>query len=339
MKKALGTLAVFLVLAIAIGTGIGGTRTTVRAANSATITMPADRFVPFAQTVNVGDTVTWQNKDTDLHTVVSVPGNAPDALNLTVKPGNSATFTFAKPGLYWYYCNLHAKWDADSAQVQALPTVDNPAEPMEGTILVLGAGQDAAPAQVVAPGDSFNPFVTTVTTGSTVSWQNKDADLHTVTSVPGNAPAPISINLKAGSSASMTFTVPGLYWYYCTVHATWDTDNGQVEANSTSDEPSEPMMGVIAVLAAPASATPTASPTASTTAAPTNPTVVATPPPTAAPTQPPLIAPAPPKTGSGQPQSHGFPSFLLPALLSLAVAIISGTTWFAFRNSTRRNPQ
>lgn len=337
MKKALGTLAVFLVLAIAIGTGIGGTRTTVRAASSTTITMPADRFAPFAQTVSVGDTVTWQNKDTDLHTVVSVPANAPDALNLTVKPGNSATFTFAKPGLYWYYCNLHATWDPDSGQVKALPTVDNPAEPMEGTILVLGTGQASAPAPVVAPGDTFTPFVTTVTTGSTVSWQNKDTDLHTVTSVPGNAPAPISFNLKAGSSASMTFTEPGLYWFYCTLHATWDADSGQVEANSTSDEPSEPMMGVIAVLAAPAAATPTASPTATATVAAATPTAVATPPPTAAPTQPPLIAPAPPKTGSGQPQSHGFRSFLLPALLSLMVAIPGGIAWFAFRNSRRGN--
>lgn len=336
MKKIVVTLAAFLVLATAVGIGVVATGTTAHAAGGATVTMPADQFVPFAQTVNVGDTVTWQNKDTDLHTVVTVPGNAPDAVNLTVKPGNSATFTFSKPGVYWYYCSLHATWDADSGQVKALDTVDNPAEPMEGTILVLGPGQPAAPVQVVAPGDSFNPFVTTVTAGSAVTWQNKDTDLHTVTSVPGNAPAPISFNVKSGSSASMTFTTPGLYWYYCTLHATWDADTGQVAANPTSDEPSEPMMGVIAVLPAAAPATPVASPTAPPTARPTVAAPVTTANPTSAATQPPPVAPAPPSTGFASAQDHGLPAMLLLAMVALAVAIVSGTTWFAL-NSTTRN--
>ncbi len=321
MKTILKILGGVSVLAAVMLAAASTPAATVRAAGTATVTMPADRFVPFAQTVNAGDTVTWQNKDTDLHTVVSVPGNAPEALNLTVKSGATGSFAFTKPGVYWYYCNVHAKWDAEKNQVEALPTVDNPAEPMEGAILVLGAGQAAAPAQVVAPGDLFNPVITTVTAGAAITWQNNDTDLHTVTSVPNNAPAAIDLTVKAGASASMTFTTPGLYWYYCKVHATWDAEAGQVAANPTSDYPSEPMMGLVAVLPAASAATPTASPTV---AAPT--------PQATAPTQAPSVAPAPPKTGSGSAGSSPFSTDLLLVIASLLAAFGLAVSWLTLRN-------
>ena len=330
MNRIFISLVIATVMASAIWVGAGSSAAPARAAvGTAAITMPADRFVPFAQTVNVGDTVSWQNKDGDLHTVVTVPGNAPEALNLTVKPAATATFTFTKPGLYWYYCNLHATWDAGSNQVKAMSTVDDPSQPMEGTILVLGAGSAAAPAQVVTPGDAFSPFVTTVTAGSTVTWKNTDADIHTVTSAPGNAPAPIALTLKPGASGSMTFTTPGLYWYYCNLHATWDAETAQVSANATSDEPSEPMMGVVAVLSAAATptatASPTASPTPSATAVPATPTA-------AAPTRAPAVAPAAPNAGTGGPSDNSGSTLMIAGLISLFAAAAAAATGLASRS-------
>lgn len=282
MKRVLAVLVAFVVLATSAGIGLRSTQATVHAAGTAAVTIPGDRFVPFVQTVNVGDTVTWSNTDTDLHTVVSVPGFAPDPLNLVVKAGSTASFTFSKPGLYWYYCDMHATFDATTNQVKANANADNPAAPQEGVIYVQGATTAPSTATVTSPGDRFTPFGVTIAAGGTVTFQNPDTDLHTVVNVPGFAPAPINLTLKSGASVPMTFTTPGLYWYYCDVHATWDAANGQVDAMATADAPSEPMMGVVAVMAPPAQATPTATATAT---APATATVA------------PTVVPAPPKTG------------------------------------------
>ncbi len=266
-----------------------------------TVVMPADYFNPVGLVVNLGDTVTFKNTDTDLHTVVSVPGNSPVPINLTVKSGESATFTFNTPGLYWYYCNAHATWDSASGQVKGNDTVDDPREPMEGFILVKGPVA-AAPsaATVTMPGDSFVPFVTTVQAGSEVTFKNTDTDLHTIISVPGNSAAPINLTAKAGESARFTFTAPGLYWYFCNAHATWDPATGQVEGNTSVDNPREPMMGVVAVVS---------------------------PPPAPPVTPPPATPPRPPSTGNGLSAGEGTipiwllgSSFLLAGIAAIAAA-------------------
>ncbi len=268
-----------------------------------TVTMPGDYFSPAALVVNPGDTVTFNNADTDAHTVVSVPGNAPAAINLAVKPGGSATFTFTAPGLYWYYCSAHATWDAANGQVKANDTVDNPSEPMEGFVLVLAPATEPASATVNIPSgtannDSFRPVVTTVQAGAAVTFSNHDTDLHDVTTVPGNAPEKVSLAMPSGQSASFTFTKPGLYWYYCDVHVDLDKKTGQLSAHSDVDQPHEPMMGVVAVLAAP----------------PPPPT---TPAPTTAPATP-TIAPRPPSTGTGS-ATHAASNQELPWIIAAVV--------------------
>jgi plastocyanin len=252
-----------------------------------TVTMPGDYFSPATLVVKPGDTVTFKNQDSDPHTVTSVPGNAPAAINLAVKPGDSATFTFTAPGLYWYYCTAHAQWDAATGQVKANATVDDPSEPMEGFILVLAPATAPTSATVNIPtgttnNDSFRPVVTTVQAGSVVTFNNADTDLHDVTTVPGNAPEKVSLAITSGQSASFTFKTPGLYWYYCDVHADFDKKTGQLSAHDDVDQPSEPMMGVVAVLAAP----------------PPPPPTPTTPAPTTAPATP-TTAPRPPSTGTG----------------------------------------
>jgi plastocyanin len=48
-------------------------------------------------TVPAGTTVTWLNRDEDLHTVVST----------TLAFKSAYSYTFAKPGVYEYFCTLH----------------------------------------------------------------------------------------------------------------------------------------------------------------------------------------------------------------------------------------
>lgn len=69
--------------------------------------------------------------------------------------------------------------------------------------------------QVFIQGMAFNPSVLTVTAGTTVTWVNKDAIAHTVTS---------STNLfdsgSIGSNGSFTYTfaTAGTFGYYCSIH-------------------------------------------------------------------------------------------------------------------------
>jgi amicyanin len=64
---------------------------------------------------------------------------------------------------------------------------------------------------------AFAPAAITVDEGDTITWTNQDTAPHTVTTTSG----PERLNspyLSKGQSWSYTFTAPGTYMYYCTVH-------------------------------------------------------------------------------------------------------------------------
>ena len=85
--------------------------------------------------VNRGVAVTFRNADTDVHTVTSVPGD-PISFNVTIAAGRSIVLSFDRPGVYRYFCALHARYDPSTDEVAALPTADHPSEPMAGVIVV-----------------------------------------------------------------------------------------------------------------------------------------------------------------------------------------------------------
>jgi len=64
--------------------------------------------------VAAGTQVIWENEDTTQHTTTSVNGVWDSGI---MNPGQSFSFTFNKPGVYNYICNVH---------------------PMSGTIVVVG---------------------------------------------------------------------------------------------------------------------------------------------------------------------------------------------------------
>jgi len=79
----------------------------------------ADRFTPFALTIQVGDVVEWINSDTDDHTVVSdnvFNTTGPVGLNRLLpgtdsnngKPGK-LRIRFRHPGTFVYYCRFHSQ--------------------------------------------------------------------------------------------------------------------------------------------------------------------------------------------------------------------------------------
>ncbi len=66
-------------------------------------------------------------------------------------------------------------------------------------------------------GFSFSPAVRTISVGDSVTWTNSDPLAHTVTSDTGiwnSGP------LNQSGSFQRTFTQPGIFGYFCSIHST-----------------------------------------------------------------------------------------------------------------------
>ncbi|MET8628921.1 cupredoxin family copper-binding protein [Kitasatospora sp. NPDC004669] len=82
-------------------------------------------------------------------------------------------------------------------------------------------GQPSAPAAanaVTIKNFAFSPPTLTVKAGTKVTWTNTDPDAHTVTSKEGSGGPLQSAALATNDTYSYTFTQPGTYPYYCTIH-------------------------------------------------------------------------------------------------------------------------
>jgi amicyanin len=70
-------------------------------------------------------------------------------------------------------------------------------------------------AQVEIRAHAFSAPTVTVKAGTTVTWINHDDDTHTVTSTVNTFRSP---GLDTDETFSYTFTTPGTYEYYCSLH-------------------------------------------------------------------------------------------------------------------------
>jgi plastocyanin len=73
----------------------------------------------------------------------------------------------------------------------------------------------AAGAEVVIDNFVFGPQTVTVPVGATVTWTNRDDIPHTVVSTEGVFKSKVR---DTDEKFSYTFTKPGTYPYYCSVH-------------------------------------------------------------------------------------------------------------------------
>jgi plastocyanin len=87
--------------------GFGALGVALAAAPGATaVTIDNFTFSPAPITVAAGTTVTWTNNDDIPHTVRAVDGSFHSK---AMDTADSYSFTFAKPGVYSYFCSLHPK--------------------------------------------------------------------------------------------------------------------------------------------------------------------------------------------------------------------------------------
>jgi plastocyanin len=80
-----------------------------------------------------------------------------------------------------------------------------------------GAKGEPGPNEVWIQGMAFNPSTITVAAGTTITWTNKDAVAHTVTSKNGLFE---SGTINTNGIFNNTFNTIGTYPYYCAVHPT-----------------------------------------------------------------------------------------------------------------------
>jgi len=97
--------------------------------------------------------------------------------------------------------------------------------------------------------DLFIPFILPVQVNTTVTWKNNDAVTHRIITTPGYTayinPQPFAYTVAAGHDATFLFTRPGIYHYYDTGMAGWNTSFERVTAYSRSKSYPEAMEGVI----------------------------------------------------------------------------------------------
>lgn len=91
--------------------------------------------------------------------------------------------------------------------------------------------------QVFIQGMAFNPSSVTVSVNTSITWINKDAVNHTVTSDTGLFD---SGTLAANGTYSYTFTAAGTYSYHCKLHSSMIATIIVTAATTTPSMPSTP---------------------------------------------------------------------------------------------------
>lgn len=87
----------------------------------------------------------------------------------------------------------------------------------DGSMQVKATQNNAGTSEVKIDNFSFSPQVLTIAVGTTVTWTNRDDIPHTVVSTD-DPKAFKSKVLDTDEKFSFTFTKPGSYAYFCSVH-------------------------------------------------------------------------------------------------------------------------
>ncbi len=105
-RSAWGIALVLVVAAMPVVSGLAADS----AIHQVTIARDSFTFAPQALAIHQGDTVRWNNHDTQMHMVVtSKPGSDGRELELykKVDPDGTLEYQFNTAAAYYYYCAIH----------------------------------------------------------------------------------------------------------------------------------------------------------------------------------------------------------------------------------------
>jgi plastocyanin len=195
--------------------------TTAPAPTTTTIHMANRTFAPGSISIITGSTVIWSNDDKDTHTV-SARSGAFDSGN--VNAGGSFRRTFAAPGTFSYFCQIHPSM-VGSVTVSTPPTggtlpppppPPTPPTTAPPTTPPPGTPTTQPPAGTVRIVDyGFSPAVLTIDPNTTVTWTNTGLARHTVTADDNSFASP---DVNSGSTYRHRFSTAGTFTYLCQIH-------------------------------------------------------------------------------------------------------------------------
>ncbi len=161
---------------------------------------------------------------------LATTAHAPAVVRLRVPPRAVARLTLSVPGLYHLYDATTAYASPGQAGidvVRARPGAARPDAPAQGWIVVPGPRGVPLDAHMDVPAgaDLLSPPVVAVQVGGTVTLHNYDTDAHNIVTDPAD-PTEDAFELfgtddepsTRGAERRITFTVPGLYHLYCSMH-------------------------------------------------------------------------------------------------------------------------
>lgn len=129
-----------------------------------------------------------------------------------------------------------------------------------GLLAMQSQSATAADMAIDIKGFAFTPQNLTIPVGTKITWTNRDTATHTATSLEG-AVAPFeSGKLSTGQSFTFTFTQPGVYPYYCSIHPNMKAMITVTGEGAGTTSPAPPAAPTAAPTVAPTLAPPTATP-------------------------------------------------------------------------------
>src|SRR6266545_3101730 len=213
--RSVGILALVSLIALFALTPLAGAAP--RAAETKTVTIKDFEFAPKELTINVGDTVKWENDGPSTHSATSTNGVFDSG---AIAAGEDFSFTFTTAGTFNYACKFHdimqgtitvgAAAPAPAAAPAAQPTVavdagDQPVVDGAITVASVTAGQDgwivAHLDENGAPGKVLGQ--TAVKTGD-----NKDVKIKLSEDVPVGGKLWPMLHIDAGTIGTYEFPGP-----------------------------------------------------------------------------------------------------------------------------------
>ena len=200
------------------------------AVTNLSVTIANNLFSPSPVTVNAGSTVTWINNDTVTHTATADDQSFTSGL---LKKTTSWSHTFATPGTFTYFCEIHPEMTGtviskapDGSVPAAAPAAAAPApaattaaataastSSTSGSASTASAG--AASGTIAINDAGFSPASFRVAIGGTVTFANNGKAMHTVTASNGSFDSDM---IRSGGTWAHTFTTPGSFTYNCILH-------------------------------------------------------------------------------------------------------------------------
>jgi plastocyanin len=120
-ERRLMLVAISLALfSLSVAAGFSAARP-ARAAQTWNVTIGDNYFYPSTITINVGDTVTWTNSGSMVHTTTANPGQAEFWDSGGMSGGATFSHAFTNVGNFTYICQYHAEMQGTVVVVQPAP--------------------------------------------------------------------------------------------------------------------------------------------------------------------------------------------------------------------------